>query len=72
LVLTDIMMPIMDGVTFITALRRIRPDVRIIATSGVHAAKAEARAVSAGVAHFLAKPCTARELLAAVGKVIAG
>lgn len=33
-VLTDILMPIMDGTRTITAIRRERPDVKIIAMSG--------------------------------------
>ena len=34
-VITDIMMPILDGVATIHALRRINPDVKVIAASGL-------------------------------------
>ena len=35
-VITDMMMPVMDGPATIRALRSMRPDVRIIAASGLH------------------------------------
>src|SRR5690606_3243760 len=35
LVLTDIMMPVMDGTALIAVLKRMDPDVRIIAASGL-------------------------------------
>ncbi len=66
-VITDMMMPVMDGPATICALRRIRPDVRIIAASGVHARGNDAHARSiASVGHFLPKPYSAGELLAAL------
>jgi CheY-like chemotaxis protein len=63
LVLTDMMMPIMDGPTLISALQRIDPTVRVIAASGLHSGGDLARAALAGVAHFLAKPYTAEAML---------
>jgi len=68
LVLTDMAMPIIDGATLIGALRRIDPDVRIIAISGgpAEAAKVE----RSGISHFLAKPLTAETLLRSVSAVL--
>jgi PAS domain S-box-containing protein len=63
LVLTDMMMPIMDGPTLIFALQRIDPRVRVIAASGLHSGADVARAALAGVVHFLAKPYTAEAML---------
>ena len=63
LVLTDMMMPVMDGPATILALRQIRPDVRIIGASGIEHNSMLARAVGAGVKHFLPKPYTADVLL---------
>jgi CheY-like chemotaxis protein len=63
LVLTDMMMPIMDGPTLILALHRIEPKLRVIAASGLHAGGDIARAALAGVVHFLAKPYTAETML---------
>jgi CheY-like chemotaxis protein len=62
-VLTDMMMPVMDGVALINAVRRINPAAKIIAASGQAANARLARAASAGVTDFLAKPYTADALL---------
>ncbi|MEO5715571.1 MAG: PAS domain S-box protein [Luteolibacter sp.] len=61
-VLTDMMMPGMDGAATIRALTAIDPDVRIIATSGIDSNKDLAQAAG-GVTVFLPKPCTAELLL---------
>jgi CheY-like chemotaxis protein len=71
LVLTDMMMPIMDGPTLISALRRIAPDVRVIAASGLHSGGDVARAALASAAHFLAKPYTAEAMLVLIRTVLA-
>ncbi|MFT7402078.1 MAG: two-component system cell cycle sensor histidine kinase/response regulator CckA, partial [Hydrogenophaga sp.] len=63
LVLTDMMMPVMDGPATILALRQIRSDVRIIGASGIENNSMLARAVGAGVKHFLPKPHMAGVLL---------
>jgi PAS domain S-box-containing protein len=62
-VLTDMMMPVMDGVATIHALTRIQPTIKIIATSGLNANGSVAKATSMGVKHFLTKPYTAGTLL---------
>ncbi|HLM56390.1 MAG TPA: PAS domain S-box protein [Pyrinomonadaceae bacterium] len=69
LVLTDMMMPFMDGPATIRALQKINPRVRIIATSGLGGEKA-AEAVAAGVQMFLPKPYTAEKLLKALAEVL--
>jgi CheY-like chemotaxis protein len=63
LVLTDMMMPVMDGPATILALRQIRPNVRIIGASGIEHNGMLAHAVGAGLKHFLPKPYTADVLL---------
>jgi CheY-like chemotaxis protein len=62
-VITDMMMPIMDGPALIAALRRIEPGIRIIASSGLEANGRAVRAVNAGVKHFLQKPYSADAML---------
>ena len=69
-VLTDMMMPVMDGPALIAALRRINPRVRIIAASGLNANGTVSRATIAGVRHFLAKPYSADVLLTTLKKVL--
>ncbi len=63
IVLTDMMMPIMDGPAMIHALMRINPLVKIIAASGLKANDSVAKASGGGVKHFLTKPYTAGTLL---------
>jgi two-component system, cell cycle sensor histidine kinase and response regulator CckA len=65
LVLTDMMMPVMDGPATIRALRQLAPDVRILATSGLAVAPAVGQADA-----FLPKPFAAHDLLAAVRQVL--
>ena len=65
-VLTDISMPHMDGVATVRALRKIKPDVPIIAFTGEaqQARLEEFRAMN--VNNFLTKPFSTANLLAAV------
>jgi len=62
-VLTDMMMPVMDGPTTIQVLQRMNPDVAVIAASGLAANAHIAHASRMGVKHFLPKPYTAETLL---------
>jgi len=62
-VLTDMMMPVMDGRATIHALKQINPTAKIIAASGLTANADVAIAASVGVRHFLSKPYTAETLL---------
>jgi len=62
-VLTDMMMPIMDGQATIQVLMRINPAVRIIAASGIGSGGSVAKASRSGVKYFLLKPYTAETLL---------
>lgn len=64
LVLTDIMMPIMDGLQMIRILVKMNPRIRIIASSGLEdEQRALASAGGVGVKHFLAKPFSTDRLL---------
>jgi|GEM_PF-2948625 len=57
-VLTDMMMPVVDGPATIFALQRMNPEVRISAATGLNANGMVAKAASAGVKHFIPKPYT--------------
>ncbi|HEU0173485.1 MAG TPA: response regulator [Blastocatellia bacterium] len=69
-VMTDMMMPYMDGPTTIRALRRLDPKVKIIATSGLKAENKIADAAQLGVKTFLPKPYTAEKLLKTVAAAL--
>jgi CheY-like chemotaxis protein len=70
-VLTDMMMPTMDGPTAIQVLKHMNPSLRIIATSGLNLNAMVAKAVHASVSHFIAKPYTAETLLKTLHEVLA-
>lgn len=70
-VITDMMMPVMDGPALIAALRRINPKARIIAASGLNANGNVARAASAGVKHFLSKPYSADAMIILLKQLLA-
>jgi PAS domain S-box-containing protein len=63
LVLTDMMMPLMDGTSTIRALLRLNPRLKILAASGLNATGVAAQPSESGVRHFLMKPYTAGSLL---------
>jgi PAS domain S-box-containing protein len=69
LVVTDMMMPGMDGAAAIRALRALDPGVRIVATSGLVDGSGP---TGLGVRGFLAKPYTAAELVRAVREALEG
>ena len=62
-VITDIMMPVMDGMAAIRALKRINPTVKIIAASGLTAKGKITTPSDPNVQAFLTKPYTAENLL---------
>jgi PAS domain S-box-containing protein len=70
LVLTDMMMPIMDGPALIRALLRVDPSARIVAASGLNAEGMVARAADAGVTNFLPKPYTAETMLKKIDAIL--
>lgn len=70
LVLTDMMMPYLDGPALIRSLHKINPAVTVIASSGLRETEEERAAEELGVKHFLTKPYTAQELLQTIAKVL--
>ncbi|MBF1999285.1 MAG: response regulator [Synechococcales cyanobacterium M58_A2018_015] len=62
-VLVDIMMPDMDGLTAISLLKQLSPQVHPIAMSGLHSTDLAAQAEKLGFQGFLAKPFLMRDLL---------
>jgi PAS domain S-box-containing protein len=69
-VLTDMMMPSMDGATTIRTLRKIEPHVKIVAVSGLVSNDKLAQVASIGVKTFLPKPYTTKELLTTLHEVL--
>jgi PAS domain S-box-containing protein len=72
LVVTDMAMPNLDGPATIHALRKVDPNVKVIATSGVRSTGKLSEAVQLGVKTFLPKPYTAEKLLTVVAESLNG
>jgi CheY-like chemotaxis protein len=70
-VLTDMMMPVMDGGTAIQVLLKMKPSVRIIAASGLALDAGVTGAAGAAVKHFLPKPYTVEVVLKVLKQVLA-
>jgi PAS domain S-box-containing protein len=70
-VLTDMMMPYMDGPATIRALHKLNPMVKIIASSGLVENNKATPLIGDGVIAFLPKPYTAEKLLTTVSTVLA-
>src|SRR5262249_26616315 len=69
-VLTDMMMPFMDGLATIRALQKLNPQVKIIASSGLSENPKAIEAGNSGVKTCLTKPYTAGKLLEALESVL--
>lgn len=62
LIITDVMMPVMDGPALASAIRRLAPDIPIIATSGLRL-QTNAERATIDTPYFLIKPFSNKELL---------
>lgn len=65
-VLIDMMMPVMDGPATVDVLRRLNPNLHVIAMSGLTCTETIAQTKRPEFQDFLAKPFTTRELLQAL------
>lgn len=72
LLVTDMMMPEMDGSTTIRLLLEMNPRALIVAASGLNASSMVAKAHNAGVEHFISKPYTAETLRKTLRDALAG
>ncbi len=74
LVITDIMMPFMDGVALVRGLRKLAPEVKIIACSGLASGASMISKVDElrrlGVPPIMHKPFTAQKLLVNVNHIL--
>ena len=70
LVIADIMMPVMDGRQAMAALRQRRPDLPLIAMSGVPTQRISLETSFGPQFHFLQKPFTFDKMLATVRELL--
>ena len=66
LLITDIRMPSMDGMTLLSLVRQRRPDLPVILVTGVGDIPMAVRAMKMGASDFLEKPLRREELLCKV------
>ncbi len=69
-IITDMMMPVMDGPAMIHSLRKISPTVPIIAISGLYETLNIEKATAAGANRFVPKPFTVESILQTLHSVI--
>ena len=72
MVITDMMMPVMDGPATIAALKQLDPSVKVIAVSGLLDARKNPDLTGIGNAASLRKPFSADELLTALNHTLRG
>jgi two-component system, cell cycle sensor histidine kinase and response regulator CckA len=70
-VLLDMVMPRMDGRTTYLALRDLRPDVRVVLTTGFALNEEAQRILDLGVREFIAKPFTVEHLSQVMARAVA-
>ena len=70
-VVTDMVMPVMDGSATIAALKTMNPKVRIVRSSGLDAYSQAEQAAEAMGQYFVPKPYTAETMLRALRRALA-
>jgi len=69
IIITDIRMPLMDGIEFIKKVKQFSPDSRFIITSGYDDFGYAQEAITLGVSEYLLKPIQRSELLETLKKI---
>ena len=70
LVITDMIMPVMNGIELHAELRKINPGIKALLSSGYIGDNTPAELAAAGFSGFLRKPFTMKELSALVSSVL--
>ncbi len=69
-VLTDIAMPYMDGASLVRALKKLDPDIKVVAMSGLISEGQNAELKNMRVNDFISKPFTAEKLLKTLAEIL--
>ncbi len=72
LVITDVKMPVMDGIEATRQIKAIRKDVPVIAVTAHAMSGDEQRILAAGCDDYIAKPLSGKELLEKINKLVPG
>lgn len=69
IVLTDIKMPVMNGIEFIKKVRKELPDIEFIVLSGYGEYEFTSQAMEEGIRHYILKPCDEEKIAEVIEKV---
>ena len=69
-VLTDVMMPVMDGAAMMRVLKKLEPNIKVIATSGIDQDAKMEELKALGMKAFVSKPYTAEKILTILRDVL--
>ncbi len=70
LLITDVMMPTLDGPTLVKLARERRPELKVVCISGYTEDTLRERIPQDGITHFLAKPFSLKQLAQTVKEVL--
>jgi two-component system response regulator YesN len=70
IVITDIKMPIMNGIELIEKVSRELPDITFVILSGYGEFNFAREAMKYGVKHYILKPCNEEEIISVLKKVV--
>lgn len=71
LVITDVMMPVLNGLDFVRALREVSPDLPVIALSGLSREVTPEIMKKLGITRLVPKPFQADSLLSVIAEILA-
>ncbi len=69
-VIMDIKMPRMDGIEAMRRLKELKPEVKILVTSGYKSVETAREAINAGASDYIVKPFDRNEISKAVQKLL--
>lgn len=69
IVLTDIKMPVMNGIELIKKVRKELPDIEFIVLSGYGEYEFTSQAMEEGIRHYILKPCDEEKIAEVIEKV---
>ncbi|MGD0844551.1 MAG: response regulator [Geobacteraceae bacterium] len=72
IIVTDVNMPVMDGITMATEIKAINPRAVIIVVSAYSNTDYFLNAIEIGINHYILKPIDFNQLFATINKSIAG
>ena len=69
IVITDIKMPVMDGIQLIRNTKELYPDILFVVLSGYGEYEHTSRAMELGIRHYILKPCDEEKIVEVLQKV---